>query len=118
MLLLPFQQPAKLLGALRDRHCQGLHAPRCEQRDHLGPKNRGVLAIGRVEHDHRLDGGTVGECVVERRHSGRIMSNRDDLPQGQTLDDRFQAIGNQTEKDRQIGMLSQSTERLLGAVGR
>src|SRR5436305_4942778 len=26
-LLLPFQQPAKLFGALGDRYCKGLHAP-------------------------------------------------------------------------------------------
>src|SRR3954453_12311314 len=32
-LLLPFQQPAKLFGALGDRYCKGLHAPSRKERD-------------------------------------------------------------------------------------
>jgi len=36
-VLLPGQQPTKLIGVLGDRHCEGLHAPGREERDHFRP---------------------------------------------------------------------------------
>ena len=89
-LLLPGQQPAELLGALGDRHRKRMEALGREERNHLGPKDRRVFGIGRVEHDHGVDAGGVCERVVDRCGPGRIVGDRDDLSQAQHLDDRFE----------------------------
>lgn len=77
-LLLPFQQLAELLRALRNRHGQGLHAPGREQHDHLGPKHRVIFAVGRVEHDHGSDTVGMRERVSGRFHRAATVS--DDEP--------------------------------------
>ena len=77
-------------GLSGDRHRKRMEALGREERDHLGPKDRGVFGIGRIEHDHGVDAGVVCERVVDRCGPGRIVGDRDDLSQAQHLDDRFE----------------------------
>ena len=89
-LLLPMQQPAELFGALRDGERQRLERGIGEQHDHLGPDVERRIVESRIENAERGDLVGMFDREIDRRDAGRIMRDRHDLAEPQSLNHRRQ----------------------------
>ena len=89
-LLLPVQQPAELLGTLRDGDRERPERRVGKQHDHFRPDVERRIVVGGIENAERGDLVGMLDREIDRRRPRRIMRDRNDLAETQRLDDRLE----------------------------